>query len=154
MQTLRRAFALIAGYTIAVIVASMVCLLCLYMLQLSGLLPLGRGGVAGIGLSGTWLGGMGITASTAWPGYLLTAWLLLSKRMSNRIPILAIAGALTAVQACVLMSVVIRASIVMLVLPTAIIGGIVGAIAFSLVAERLFGMTLLRLNRSPSPSKS
>lgn len=133
---LRRMGGMILGYAVAVMVASTLCCAIFAAVgfimkpsTLSGLFPT-------VIVTGTM-----ITASTAWPGYMLTTWLLLSKRLTNTPLIMALAGALTAVQALLLMSFFVETLAHIDIWIPAVIGGATGAFAFSMIAEKLFGMT-------------
>lgn len=157
LRTLRRMIGLFAGYALAVVVASAVCLACLAGFESIGQGILGRGNMGSI-----FVAGAALTASTAWPGYLVTTGLLLSKRMRNNMGKVALAGGLTAAQALLLVGFFTGSPAqyfsakpaFMFLCLSAIIGGIVGAIAFSIAAERLFGMRLNGPSPSPSQSKS
>lgn len=142
---------LLVGYAIAVIVASLVAIA---FLSAFPVISNATGADDGLDMFLTAIiGGTLITASTAWPGYLIATWLLLSKRLANNRLLLSFAGALTAVQALLFLSFVTeRLAHKDLWLP-AIIGGAAGAYIFSLLAQKLFGMTFKQSSRSPSPSE-
>lgn len=156
-RTLRRLIGLFAGYALAVLCATAGCVACLSAVDAAGI------GVTGGGTPSTiFAAGAAMTASTAWPGYIVTSWLLLSKRMSNRPGRLALTGALTAGQAILLVGLLTGRSgyyfsmqpELLVFWASAIMGGMLGALAFSLVAETLFNMKLNGPNRPPLPSES
>lgn len=152
MKTLRRMAGLLAGYAIAVIVSSIMCIAFLSIYQEINNAP---GAHDGLNMfQTTIIGGTLITASTAWPGYLVTSWLLLSKRLANTRTGLSFAGALTAVQALVCLSFVTKGLVPKELWLPAIISGAAGAFTFSLLAQSLFGMTFKQSSRPPLPSKS
>lgn len=148
-RTLRRMAGLFIGYALAVVVASLVC-----CALFAGWAAVFRPGTLYGFFPAAIVSGIAITASTAWPGYLVTAWLLLSKKLANNVLIIGLAGALTAIQALLLISYFVATVAHFDIWLPAIIGGFIGAVIFSLAAENLFGMHLKQPSQSPSSSKS
>ncbi|MGB7432925.1 MAG: hypothetical protein WA921_10715 [Ahrensia sp.] len=144
--TLRRMIGLFVGYALAVIVASTLCTAALTVIGFFS-----RPSIGWNFFQTTIAGGMLITASTAWPGYLVTSWFLLSKRMVNRPAFIAMAGGLTAVQALFFLSFFGQTLVKFEIWIPAIMGGCAGAFVFSLCAEHLFNM---RFKQQPSPQPS
>lgn len=144
----RRMIGLVAGYALAVIVASVTA--CALLAAWAAIFRPGTDGLFATVI----ISGIAITASTAWPGYLVTTWLLLSKKIANTPWRIALYGALTAVQALLMISFFVGSVAHASMWAPSIVGGFVGALIFSFAAETLFGMRLNGPSLRPSPSKS